>query len=83
MAYQHQQFLKERGIVQNMSRKGNGLDTELIENFFSVIKREMFYDYEENTDGLIESIHQYFQHYNNNRIKVKPKRISLSPKLSS
>lgn len=44
--YQHsdyQRFLKTHGIIQNMSCKGNSLDNGLIENFFGVMKREMFY----------------------------------------
>ena len=43
----YQQFLKERGIVQSMSRKGNSLNNGLMENFFSILKREIFYGYEE------------------------------------
>lgn len=48
--YQHQtyqRFLKERGIIQSMSRKGNSLDNGMMENFFGVMKREMFYGYED------------------------------------
>lgn len=80
--YQHQtyqRFLKERGIIQSMSRKGNSLDNGMMENFFGVMKREMFYGYEEiykNTDELIQTIHQYIQYYNNERIKVKLKGLS-------
>ncbi len=62
-----------------MSRKENGLDNGLMENFFSVLKREMFYDYEnqyKNNDELIQAIHQYIQYYNNDRIKVKLKGLS-------
>ena len=75
----YQRFLKERGIVQSMSRKGNSLDNGLMENFFSILKREMFYGYEDqykNTDELIQAIHQYIQYYNNDRIKVKLKGLS-------
>ena len=75
----YQRFLKERGIIQSMSRKGNSLDNGLMENFFSILKREMFYGYEDqykNTDELIQAIHQYIQYYNNDRIKVKLKGLS-------
>ncbi|HJD09066.1 MAG TPA: IS3 family transposase [Candidatus Ligilactobacillus faecavium] len=80
--YQHsayQSFLKGHGIIQSMSRKGNSLDSGMMENFFSVLKREMFYGYEDqykNTDELIQAIHQYIQYYNNDRIKVKLKGLS-------
>ena len=36
-------LLKEKGIIQNMSRKGNCLDNAVIENFFGILKSEMFY----------------------------------------
>ena len=39
--YQH--LLKEKGIIQSMSRKGNCLDNAIIENFFGTLKSEMFY----------------------------------------
>ena len=59
-----------------MFRRENSLDNELMENFFSVLKREMFCDYKDqykNTDELIQEIHQYIQYYNNDKIKVKLK----------
>jgi transposase InsO family protein len=39
----YQNILKEKGIIQSMSRKGNCLDNAVIENFFGTIKSEMFY----------------------------------------
>lgn len=44
--YQHlryQTVLKENGIIQSMSRKGNCLDNAMIENFFGIMKNELFY----------------------------------------
>ncbi len=40
---QYQQRLKEKGIVQSMSRKGNCSDNAIMENFFGILKNEMFY----------------------------------------
>jgi putative transposase len=37
---QYQQALKERGITQSMSRKGNCYDNAVIENFFGILKSE-------------------------------------------
>lgn len=80
--YQHsayQSFLKDHGIIQSMSRKGNSLDNGMVENFFSVLKREMFYGYEnlyKSASDLIQTIHQYIYYYNNDRIKVKLKGLS-------
>ena len=47
--YQHRAFvncLRENGIVQSMSRKGNCLDNGKMETFFSTLKREMYYGHE-------------------------------------
>lgn len=40
---QYQYLLKQKGIVQSMSRKGNCLDNAIIENFFGILKSELFY----------------------------------------
>ena len=53
--YQHdsyQQRLKNKGISQSMSRKGNSMDNGMMENFFGILKTEMFYDQEENYKTL-------------------------------
>lgn len=39
-------FLKSHDLIQNMSRKENNLDNDLMEKFFGIMKREMFYGYE-------------------------------------
>lgn len=39
----YQRRLKEKGIIQSMSRKGNCLDNSVMENFFGLLKTEMFY----------------------------------------
>ena len=42
--YQHRQYqriLREKGIRQSMSRKGNCLDNAVIENFFGLLKSEL------------------------------------------
>src|SRR5690606_39767717 len=43
----YQQSLRENGISQSMSRKGNCLDNAVMENFFGTIKRS-----EEHTSEL-------------------------------
>ena len=40
---QYQRILKDKGVVQSMSRRGNCLDNAIIENFFGIIKSELFY----------------------------------------
>ena len=77
--YQHnyyQQRLKEKGIVQSMSRKGNCLDNSPMENFFGVMKNEMFYghEYEFKSLGELEkAIIDYIDYYNSERIMEKTK----------
>lgn len=47
-----------------------------MENFFGIMKREMFYGCEKiyrTTEELIQTIHRYIDYYNNDRIKVKLK----------
>ena len=80
--YQHesyQQRLKNKGIKQSMSRKGNSMDNGLMENFFGILKTEMFYDQEDKyktIDDLIKAIDEYIYYYNYDRIKVKLKGLS-------
>lgn len=37
------QTLKENRIFQSMSRKGTCLDNSIMENFFSILKQELYY----------------------------------------
>lgn len=77
--YQHayyQRRLKEKGIVQSMSRKGNCIDNCIMESFFGVMKNEMFYGHESEfrTFGqLKEAVADYIDYYNNRRIRSKTK----------
>ena len=74
-AYQIKQYtskLEAEEITQSMSRKGNCLDNSPMENFFGILKQEIyygkkFYSYEE----LKETIEEYIQYYNKDRIKEK------------
>ena len=73
--YQHRSWvhtLKKHGIKQSMSRKGNCLDNSPMENFFGLLKQEMFYCEEYKTIEELESaIREYIDWYNNKRIKTK------------
>lgn len=74
-AYQMKAYvrtLKENKIFQSMSRKGNCHDNSVMENFFGLIKQEMYYgvvyySYEE----LKSAIEEYIKYYNEKRIKEK------------
>ena len=69
-------MLKQRGIIQSMSRKGNCLDNSPMESFFGKLKNEMFYGHEhefQSLDQLKYAIDEYIDYYNTKRIKVKLK----------
>lgn len=74
---QYQNLLKEKGITQSMSRKGNCLDNAVIENFFGIVKSELFYlkKYTSVVE-LKNDIKDYINYYNNDRIKLNLKGMS-------
>ena len=71
---QYQQMLKDKGIRQSMSRKGNCLDNAVIENFFGILKSELLYlqDFE-SMEHFKQELIEYLDYYNNRRIKGKLK----------
>ena len=74
---QYQYLLKEKGIVQSMSRKGNCLDNAIIENFFGILKSELFYLKKyKSIEQLKKEINQYIHYYNNDRIKSNLNKMS-------
>ena len=75
--YQHKQYqrmLKEKGIRQSMSRKGNCLDNAVMENFFGLLKSELLYLQEfHSMEHFKQELIDYLDYYNNRRIKAKLK----------
>lgn len=72
-----QKILSDNGLKQSMSRKGNCLDNAMAENFFALLKNEMYHGQEfRNADELIEKIDEYIEYYNTKRIKVKLKGLT-------
>lgn len=64
--------LRERGVVQSMSRKGNCHDNAAMESFFGVLKSEFFHRKNfVNIDELENKLHDYIHYYNHDRIKLK------------
>jgi putative transposase len=73
--YQH--LLKENKIIQSMSRKGNCLDNAVMENFFGLLKSELFYLQEfKSIEDFILELEKYIHYYNHKRIKTKLKGLS-------
>lgn len=72
--YQHQNYqykLKQKGILQSMSRKGNCLDNAVIENFFGHLKSELIYLQKfESVEHFKIELEKYIHYYNNDRIKL-------------
>lgn len=67
--YQHkhyQKMLKDKGIIQSISRKGNCLDNAVMENLFGLLKTELLYL--QDFDSLAQfrtEWEEYFDYYNN------------------
>lgn len=73
----YQQELVKHRLQQSMSRKGNCLDNAVAENFFGLLKTEMYHGYIfKDADELIEKIEEYIEYYNTKRIKVKLKGLT-------
>ena len=71
---QYQRMLREKGIRQSMSRKGNCLDNAVIENFFGLLKSEPLYLQEfRSVEHFKLELLEYLDYYNNRRIKAKLK----------
>lgn len=73
----YQQMVAKNGLTQSMSRKGNCLDNAVAENFFALLKTEMYHGkHFKDADALIEQIKEYIEYYNTKRIKVKLKGLT-------
>ena len=68
----YQRMLKAKGITQSMSRKATCLDNAVAENFFGLLKTELFYlEKFDSIEQLEKAIIEYIDYYNNSRIKLK------------
>lgn len=73
--YQHNKWvktLKKNKIFQSMSRKATCADNATMENFFGILKQEMYYGEKlVSYDELKRRIEEYIHWYNNERSKKK------------
>ncbi|KPL57643.1 IS3 family transposase, partial [Rossellomorea vietnamensis] len=73
--YQHNQWvktLKKNNVFQSMSRKATCADNAVMENFFGVLKQEMYYGEKLVTfEDLRSRIEEYIHWYNHERSKEK------------
>lgn len=70
-------MLRNKGIRQSISRKGNCLDNAMIENFFGLFKSELLYlqDFQ-SMEHFKQELIDYLDYYNNRRIKAGLKGLS-------
>ena len=70
-------MLKNNGIIQSMSRKGNCLGNSMMENFFGLMKNELlFVNNLESLDRFESELKKYVIWYNTKRIKLRLKGMS-------
>jgi putative transposase len=73
--YQHNKWvktLKKNNIFQSMSRKATCADNAAMENFFGIMKQEMYYGEPLLSYHVLkQKVEDYLDYYNNERIKVK------------
>ena len=73
----YRQWLKDKGIRQSFSRKGNCMDNSLMESFFGIMKNEMYYGCRFKTRAeLFKAMEDYITYYNTERINAKRKGLS-------
>ena len=65
--------LKNLGVQQSMSRKGNCWDNACMENFFGLMKSETIRQSKEllSVDGMVKLVDDYIHWYNHQRIQKK------------
>ena len=76
---EYHKALRDKGIIQSMSRKGNCLDNSPTEHFFGMMNNEIFYGFEytfKSLDELQKAMEDYIEYYNNQRIITKLKGLT-------
>lgn len=64
---EYRQLLKDKKVIQSMSRKGNCIDNAPMESFFGHFKDEVNYKDCQTFKELVEIIDKYMYYYNNER----------------
>ena len=73
----YQQLLEQNGFKQSMSKNRNCLENAIIENFFGILKSELFYlEKYKSVNELKKAIKQYIHYNDNERIKLNLKGMS-------
>ncbi len=73
----YDQMLRDKGIRRSMSRKGNCLDNAMAENFFSVLKSELWSTNTfQSVSQFVSELECYIDYYNHDRIKLRLRGLS-------
>lgn len=69
-AYAFQDLLKDNGIIQSMSRKGNCYDNACMESFFATLKKEAIFDrrFRTREEAKLAILEYVYSWYNSQRI---------------
>ena len=73
---EYQARIKDLGIIQSMSRKGNCLDNAPVESFFGHLKDDANYKQAQNFNQVKEAIDEYINYYNNERYQWDIKKMT-------
>lgn len=73
----YQKKLKDKGIIQSMSRKGNCLDNSMMDNFLGLMKNELLdVNHFDSIEESENELKKYIGWYNNERRKMRLKVMS-------
>ena len=62
--------LRQKGVRQSMSRKGNCYDNAMVEGFFGHLKAELLYNQTfQSVENFVSDLHEYLRYYNEDRIR--------------
>ncbi|WP_319003629.1 IS3 family transposase [Sutcliffiella horikoshii] len=76
------QRVKEMGLTQSMSRRGNCWDNASIESFFGHLKSEMYcFGQPETVQEVTQAVEEYIHYYNNIRVSVNLKNSPVAYRL--
>lgn len=71
-SYEYRNVCTSNGILVSHSRKANPLDNSIIENFHSLMKKEVLYNNDfEDIKKYIQAVHDWIYFYNSSRIRLK------------
>jgi len=70
------QKIKQLGLIQSMSRKGNCIDNAPMESFFGHLKDELEFKNCSTFQELTTKVNEYMRYYNHNRYQWGLKKMS-------